>query len=593
MKFYKLIILVFVFLFSTTIIAQEKKYIPYEVQKGETLKRIAKSRDISPRTVYKLNPDVKRRPSPGTVIIIPNPNFGKVVLEEEVLDKYIAKPKETLFGISKMFGISVDELMSANPQITEGLKIGMELTIPKPTIAQEKDSVNFVIHKVIKNDTFYNLSKRYEVSEIELYKLNPNLVDGLKLNMFLKIKPIEKIEIQEEEIEEEEEQILVFEENLNLDKEIDVAVLLPYQLTKLNDSILDSNFGRKTSILNIVTDFHLGVEMAIDSLKSKGLTINTKYFDTENSEQKLQIILNQNQNFDSTDIIIGPLFYSKSLLLSKHTKTPVISPIYSRQQDSLKSVNLYRSAPNKRTHLKLLIKYLKAKYSGEKIVIVNDNRPESKTYLWQIVSELKTLDSMPPISIIKPEKGYIDQKMFHKNIDSLNNNWVILLSDERVTTSTVVNNIKGFVDNFPIKLFALNKGRNFENINNLFLSKLNFTYTTSEILDSQNPEINKFYNSFKRRNFAYPSKYAIRGFDVTYDILSRFSSHNSIDDSFNSGKSNRVSSTFDYKNDNSGGFENNGLFLIQYSDDLSINRINQDSIEVDVDKTKLEFKMGM
>ena len=50
---------------------------------------------------------------------------------------------------------------------------------------------DFVLHKVEKGDTFYNLTRAYNVSKAQLNQLNPSIDSlGLQLDMLLKIKPI-------------------------------------------------------------------------------------------------------------------------------------------------------------------------------------------------------------------------------------------------------------------------------------------------------------------------------------------------------------------------------------------------------------------
>lgn len=564
-------ILTFILLFSTVLsFAQEKKYISYEIKKGETLKKIARNYNLSTRDLSRLNPGVRKKPAIGTVIIVPNKNYGKVtttVKNKGNLHK--VTPKETLFGISKKYGVTIEELTAANPELKNGLKIGMSLAIPKPTLTQLKDSVNYVLHKVIKDDTVFNLTKKYAVTKEELFLLNPVLNDGLKLGMLLKMKPIDSIGEPIEGIETTIDSLVIFEENLNLSKKIKVALILPYQLNKLNDSIIEGHFEKSNSLLNIATDFHLGAKMAIDSLRSKGVKIDVSYFDSENSTQKLQVLLSRNQNFNTTDVVIGPLFFDKAHWVSKRTNTNVIAPFQSKKQDKLNANNLVKTAPSKASHQELLLKYLEATYNGENILIINDGKETTKTQLWQIVNKIKHFDSIQTISIIKPEEGYIHRNKFLKNLNPLTNNWVILVSDENVTTSTTINNLKGFAEKIEINLFALNKGKNFDNIDNFFLGKLNFTFTTSEFLNTEDPEISKFYTSFKQQNAAYPSKYAIRGFEVTYDALTRLASSDNIDESFYLGESKRVFSKFNYSRNAFGSYENNGLFLVQYNEDLT------------------------
>lgn len=569
MRNFKLLI-IFFFLSTIITIAQQKKYVSYEVKRGETLKSIAKIYNLSTKDLSRLNPGVSKKPVLGTVIIVPNKNYGKKTAPvlKETTKGYFVQPKETIFGISKKFGISMDELKAANPILEEdGLKIGMELNIPRPTIARPIDSLNFVMHTVVKDDTFFNLTRRFEVTEEDLRKLNPPLSEGLKLGLLLKIKPIDH-DLIEEQLKMQDS-IVVFNEQLNFDKTINLAVILPYQLNKLNDSIVDKNFEKSNSILNIATDFHLGAAMAIDSLKRKGLKINVSYFDSENSNQKLQRLISANNSFNSTDLIIGPLFFDKAHWVATRTSAKVVAPLYSNKQDALNSNNLIKSAPNSIAHREKLLSHLEKTYDGENILVINDGEEKSKSQLWQTVNRIKTFDSIQTISVLKPEDGYIDRTKFEKKLDSTTKNWVILISDDNTTTSSTINNLKGFAEKIDIKLFALNKGENFNNSNNSFLGKLNFTYPSSEFIDVDNAIVSSFYEAYRRKNRAYPSKYAIRGFDVTYDALVRLASSEDFSDGLKDGQSTRVFSVFKFEENLFGSFENTGLFLIQYNEDLT------------------------
>jgi len=563
------LLVTFLLLFTAIAFAQQKKFVSYEVKKGETIKSIAKGINLSTKDLLKLNPGVGRKPVLGTVIIIPNKNYGKpietTVINEGVkpveknIELYVVKPKETLYGISKKFGVTEEAIKEANPQLTDGLKIGMQLSIPEPENLEEA----FELHTVVKDDTVYNLTKRYNVTEADLMTLNPALKDGLKLGMILKIKPLKSDGIEGEDI------IAAFEEHLNFDRTYNVAVILPYKLNTLVDSIIDESFSKSNNLLNIVTDFHLGTKMAIDSLKSKGLKINVEYFDSEKSNQKLQILANKNSSFNTTDLTIGPLFFENAKWLSRKTNTSIIAPIYSKKQDAVNHKNLIKSAPNNLVLQEKLLAYLEENYKGENVLVVNDGKAETQTQLWQIVNKIKSFDSVQKVEVIKPEKGYINRAIFSKKIDTLASTWVLLISDDKVTASTTVNSLKGFPTETKIDLFALNKGKNFDNIDNIFLGKMNFTFPTAEFIDPADENVNIFYNSYYDKYNAYPSKYAIRGFDVTYDALVRLASNENLEEGLDAGKSIRVFSTFNYSKNNFGSYENHGVFIIRYSEDLS------------------------
>ena len=62
--------------------------------------------------------------------------------------------------------------------------------------AQDPDKIyrtHFLIHKVRKGDTIFSLTKRYEISDQQLLYYNPELKDGLKRKMKLKIPRYKEI----------------------------------------------------------------------------------------------------------------------------------------------------------------------------------------------------------------------------------------------------------------------------------------------------------------------------------------------------------------------------------------------------------------
>lgn len=573
------LLIVFLFLFSVIAIAQQKKYVSYTVKKGETVKSIAKTYHITSKDLLKLNPDMGKNIKENTVIIVPNLDYGKAEAKVANGNKknYFVLPKDTLYGISKMFGITIEQLVAANPQIAAGLEPGMELVIPGAgeSIVQKNDSVNYEFHKVVKDDTMYNLSNRYNVSQSELLRLNPELSDGLKLGMLLKIKPLQKGAYEKNGTTEKGvvEVAGQFKEKLDFSKEIDLVMLLPYQLSTLSDSTRIENFGKNNSVLNIVTDFHLGASIAIDSLRSRGLKINVKFLDSENSTQKLQSHINKN-SFKSVDAVIGPLYFDNALWLSKHIDAPVIAPFYSKSQAANSNNNLVKSVPENDLLEIELLKYFGQHYRGENIIVINDGKSNSQSALSRIVSKLKTFKNVQNVAIIKSDYGYISSSKFAEKLKKSENNWVFLVSDEMVTTASAVNSLKGLADNYKITLIAFDKGKNFDSIDNNLLGQLNFVYPSIDHIDVDDANVNSFYKTYQDKNYAIPSKYALKGFDITYDALVRIATKNSLDQGLSAGKSSRISTMFNYQKNMLGSFENKGIFIIQYNADLSSTILN-------------------
>ncbi len=615
-------------------IAQQKKYVSYTVKKGETVKSIAKAYNITSRDLLQLNPDISRNLEPNTVIIVPNMNYGEedtkvqeVKLTQSNQKRYEVLPKDTSYGISKKFGITMEELIAANPQIADGLKPGMDLIIPEPavivkpydTVAYEfhivvkddtlynlsnrfnitqaelirlnpslKDGLkiglelvvpkagnnmellNYEIHTVIKDDTLYNLSNRYQVSQAELLRLNPELSNGLKLGMTLKIKPIKngKNEIGIANEVQYAANKGGFNENFNFSREINLVMLLPYNINKSADSTRNENFGKSNSLLNIVTDFHLGATMAIDSLRNRGLNVKVKFIDSENSTYRLQTIINRN-DLKNADVVIGPLYFDNAVWLSKHIEAPVVVPFYSKNQSANSANNLVKAAPEDELLQSELLRYLEKNYNGENIVVINDEKSESQTKLWQIVNRLKMFKNLKNISVVKSESGYISVGKFSDKLTKTANNWVILVSNEMVTTASAVNSLKSLADNFAITLIALDKGNNFNSVDNNLLGQLNFMYPSIDFSNFDDAVVNNFYKTYQNKNYAIPSKYALKGFDITYDVLARIATMSSLEDGLKAGKSSRLSTLFSYDRNLLGSFENHGVFIIQYNRSLT------------------------
>jgi LysM repeat protein len=571
--------LVFLFLVSVVSFAQQKKYITYIVKDGETIKSIAKDFDLSTRDLLKLNPDVSRKPDAETVIIVPNKNFGNNVIENDaVINKdsnlYEVQPKDTVYGLSKKFNVSINDLIKANPGLEDGLKIGMKLNIPengqKVTLVENE----YILHTVVKDNTIYNLTRKYDVTEAELLQLNPDLKDGLKLGMVLKIEKnkSEEVVVKVPLFNDynsnliKESHGVTFKEHINSGKVLKVIFLLPYQINKVNDSISGSIFSRN-NITNVAADFHIGALMAIDSLKEKGVPLKVQFFDSENSLSKLQSLVNK-VNFNEADIVIGPLFFDKAEWLTKHIKTPVITPFFSKSQDSYGAENLIKSSPKEALVEDKLITYLERTYNGENIIVINDGKTESQSVLWRVVNKLNSFEGIKNVSVIKPEKGYVGGGRISEKLKEGVKNWVFLISEDNVTTASTINNLKGLADKFVIHLISLDKGKNFEGVDNNYLGQLNFTYPTAEFFNMDSVLIKNFFTKFQKENNTIPSDYAIRGFDVTYDVLIRLASYDSLEDGLKAGKSVRVSSSFNYAKKASGSFENNGIYIIQYTKEL-------------------------
>ena len=76
MKKLQFLLLICILTFTVSC-GQQKRYVSYKIQKGETMRDIANRLDMKTKDLLRLNPDVGRRPDANTVIVIPNPEIKK------------------------------------------------------------------------------------------------------------------------------------------------------------------------------------------------------------------------------------------------------------------------------------------------------------------------------------------------------------------------------------------------------------------------------------------------------------------------------------------------------------------------------------
>ena len=143
----------------------------YVVKKGDTLYGIANKYNVSVDNLKSYNNLSTDSLSIGQIIKIPD---NKVSGNE-----YVVKSGDSLYSISKKYGISVDELMSVNNLKSTVLSVGQLLKIPN------NSEVTNVIYTVKKGDSLWSIAKDNKTTVDAIVKLNnlsnANLSIGQKL----------------------------------------------------------------------------------------------------------------------------------------------------------------------------------------------------------------------------------------------------------------------------------------------------------------------------------------------------------------------------------------------------------------------------
>lgn len=196
-------LIVVLFFFSCSVFSQEK-YIKHTISKGDNITSIAKKYGVKPKAITDANPNAPKILKLNSVLLIPNTNQTVAAVTNETAvnnapGTHEVLAKETLWGISKKYNVSVEDLKTANPLLeTEGLKIGQQISIPSTnnTVAVSEKPIDDlkivtdveVVVEVQPKETKYAIAKRYGITVAELEKQNPFIKGKLPVGYVLKIR---------------------------------------------------------------------------------------------------------------------------------------------------------------------------------------------------------------------------------------------------------------------------------------------------------------------------------------------------------------------------------------------------------------------
>lgn len=240
----------FVFFFSISVFSQEN-YTQHTVVKGDNIYQIAKKYNVKPQEIVDLNPENSSVLKLDSVLRIPNTSASSISNKSTATTSHKVAQKETLYGISKQYGVSVAVLKENNPTLEkEGLKAEQEILIPINTeVVKKEESVLVEVEQPVKavavipvsnkiskkeqsesvkinspnktvtpkntapaskaevvenqysrevkqKETKYGIAKEYGITVAELEKQNPTIKNALQVGQQLQIKTTKIVETE-------------------------------------------------------------------------------------------------------------------------------------------------------------------------------------------------------------------------------------------------------------------------------------------------------------------------------------------------------------------------------------------------------------
>ncbi len=536
----------------------------------------------------------------GITLVIPNQNETKTVKTASAKKNitapipsasqkaiyHVVAPKETKFGISKQYGISVAELEAKNPEIVNNLPIGYKLIIsgnntingvsytnvekPKPVVQElivkevvETENVKttkrngYANYEVRPGDTMYSISQKLNISQEELIALNPRLKEGLILGMILKV-PGQGSFI---EVKNEDKKFTDLSKTITTNKRKKLVLLIPFNTAKAQVDL------KKDAFLNMTLDYYSGVLMAVDSAKTLGLNIDVKIFDSQESKISSDVVnVVKNNNLQNVDAVIGP-FYQQyveqvaELLNAK--KVPVISPLSKETGKAFD--NLYQTIPPNQVSKEAIFDYMMAN-NGNIIAVISPKKIEDKAFI---------MNKYPGVKIVAlNENGDLNQENLKALFVKDKLNYVVVHTEKTAMILSTTTLMLSELANYKLQMVIIesNDTLDFEEISLKRLAILKMLYPSISI-ENNSPEAWLFKNAYKNKNKVFPSQYAVRGFDITFDTMLRLSQDQSFEETVINSKTQQIESKFEYVKDTDSEFVNKGVYILEFQEDYSVKQI--------------------
>jgi len=541
------------------------------VNKGETLAAIAKAYNVSVEEISADNPVVAQGLKSDMVLRIPQKSMvatpepenkpkteskaepAKPAEKQKEQSKpaegpnfilYQVKKQETLYGISKQYNVSVDDIINANPGF-DGLKDGMEIKIPKKKSNEKSAVIAVPAENTIKTEstpdevivksgeTLYSIGKTHNVSVDDLINLNPQLSGGLKAGMVLKLrkadtknaaKPIEKKESTSNVVPVLPGDCYNAD---NLKTTYKVALILPFNLADAADVLEAPEIKNVSEFENFnYFQFYAGFMLAADSLEKYGLHANIQVLDGDKLNDTLTIKQTlRKPGLDKMDLIVGPMYansFTVAARFAKKNEIGIINPLSRRENIVDGNPFVLMTQISGAGVATKLSSFIVSKYPNANIIAVRNDTKELKAIISEFNSIIKTDLASHTFRGNLQEVTYSTDMMagVKKKLKPNVKNIIIFFSNNKTNVPNFVSLLNPLSKSNDIILMGMDGWEEFD-LETEFLVNLNFHQVTSGYVDYESEAVQQFITRFRNKYGAVPqsTKHAYLGYDIGWYFL--------------------------------------------------------------------------
>lgn len=515
-----------------------EKPVFHTIQAGETLYRLSVKYNITTQAICQANPGLSTENfRTGQVIIIPVKSETKQVQdvpqatkkEEETIvnmndwkDMHKVERKETIFSISREYGITEEELIAANPELKKGkLKKGTFLFIPygkNEKQAQQQETTTPV----------------KELTNEEAFSQNEELKKDIKT--------------------------------------IKAAVLLPF---------MAGSTTNQDEQLRMV-EYYEGFLMAVDSLKKQGVSIDLYTYDTKGKTATTNNILAKKE-MKEMDIIFGPANTQDIDALAafaEKNNIRLVVPFAPKVDEVFKNPHIYQVNTPQSYLYSEVYEHFTRKFSDCNVIFLNASNGdrEKDDFIKGLKTELRN-DGISYRDFTVTDNFYELTTV----MDTLRNNVFIPTSGKSTALVKILpqlTQIRREKPHYMMNLFGYPEWQTYTNDYLASFYEIDTYFYSSFYTNNLFPAAVSFTHSYRRwysKDMAniYP-KYGMLGYDTGYFFLKGLSKYgNKMEENLSSIQVTPIQTGFKFERVNNwGGFINRKVFFVHFSKDYELIKLD-------------------
>jgi LysM repeat protein/ABC-type branched-subunit amino acid transport system substrate-binding protein len=597
------------------IVVEGKVYYMHQVQKGQTLYSIARAYSVTVDMLSRENAIADNGIKDGQVIRIP---AAAVAQGQEAARSAQSKAQQQ--GGQPGGQVNGQSQAAATAAAAAG-------RAAQPATSPANQDERYIYHRVRRGETLGTIAGEYGISVRDLKRANRGLLFPHEGDYLLiprnKISDTQKerrgqqpvIEIpvdtvaQDTIAAEEEKEIFTLPgmrtEIDRLQGSVRVAVLLPFFIRENStrfqaDSVLSEtdgnrNYREQGRSSGAIYDGSLpfleayeGILIAVDSLRSLGLTVELDVFDTGADTTGLNRLIHSG-SLDGADLIIGPVFsYHLEQIAgwAAERDIPIVSPVHLRDRDiTLNKPTLYRVIPSESVIREIMARELVSHPESKVIFLHSDSAmyDPATSALWREVTEATGCDTAYAEERLVAHHftGVTEKRNVYGNVatleslmDQTRENIIVLATVQTPIVSSAFSALHSLTKRYNIKVLGYPEIRGLETIDLKYFFDLELLIPAESYVDFLSPAAQSFSSLFMKKFRTEPmaESFAWRGFDIAWYFIGGIA--------YRGKEFLRDPGTFnpdllcldpDFRRDSrQNGYENRGIFILHYHRDMTI-----------------------